>query len=144
MAFFQTVVLIDDDSISNFITEKLILRESFAQKVQCFLSADQALSYFESLIQGSGTFPDLIFLDLNMPGMDGWKFIKAYKNLPGTYTSQCRLFMLSSAVDAKDIVQAKSLEEVEAFISKPLTIEDIAVIKEKAKYNSEWENHYWL
>jgi len=144
MAFFQTVVLIDDDSISNFITEKLILREAFAQKVQCFLSAEQALSYFKSLIQGNGTFPDLIFLDLNMPGMDGCKFIEAYKNLPGTYTSQCRLFMLSSAVDAKDIVQAKSLEEVEGFISKPLTIEDIAVIKQKVNYGNEWENYYWF
>jgi len=144
MAPFQTAVLIDDDSISNFITEKLILREAFAQKVQSFISAEKALAHFENLIQQNSAFPEMIFLDLNMPGMDGWEFIKAYKNLPDVFTSQCRLFMLSSAVDAKDIVQAKSLDEVEDFISKPLTIEDIAVIREKVKYGNEWEKHYRL
>ncbi len=144
MTPFQTVVLIDDDSISNFITEKLILREAFAQEVRSFVSAEKALAYFKSLIAENSTFPEIIFLDLNMPGMDGWEFIKAYKNLPGTFVAQCRLFMLSSAVDAKDIIQAKSLEEVEEFISKPLTAEDIAIIRDKVKYGSEWEQHYPL
>ncbi|PIQ21842.1 MAG: response regulator [Cytophagales bacterium CG18_big_fil_WC_8_21_14_2_50_42_9] len=140
MAPFQTVVLIDDDSISNFITEKLILREAFAQEVQCFTSAEKALAFFKRIIPENNIFPDMIFLDLNMPGMDGWEFIKAYKTLPAAYTAHCRLFMLSSAVDAKDIIQAKSLDEVEDFISKPLTAEDIAVILEKVKYGKEWEN----
>jgi len=144
MAPFQTVILIDDDSISNFITEKLILREAFAQEVQCFVSAEQALTHFKSLIQENSSFPEIIFLDLNMPGMNGWEFIKAYKKLPSAFISQCRLFMLSSAVDAKDIVQAKSLEEVEDFISKPLTVEDIAIIMERVKYGSEWEKLYHL
>ena len=144
MAPFQTVVLIDDDNISNFITEKLILREAFAQEVQCFTSAEKALVYFGSLIQENNTFPEIIFLDLNMPGLDGWGFIKAYRNLPKAFISQCRLFMLSSAVDAKDIIQAKSLKEVEDFISKPLTVEDIAVIVEKVKYGNEWEKLYRL
>lgn len=139
MASFQTVVLIDDDSISNFITEKLILRVAFAQEVKSFTSAEDALTHFQSLDQENQPFPDMIFLDLNMPGMDGWEFIKSYKSLPAAQTSQCRLFMLSSAVDAKDIVHAKSLEEVEDFISKPLTVEDIAIIQEKAKYGNEWE-----
>ena len=141
MAPFQTVVLIDDDSISNFITEKLILREAFAQEVQCFTSGENALVHLENQIRENNTLPEIIFLDLNMPGMDGWDFIKAYRELPATHTAHSRLFMLSSAVDAKDIVQAKGLEEVEDFISKPLSSEDIAVILERVKYGNEWEEY---
>ena len=66
-----------------------------------------------------------------MPGLNGWDFLEEYKKLPETLTSKCLLYMLSSAVDAKDIVQARSLRLVEDFISKPLTEEDIAIMREK-------------
>ncbi len=63
--------------------------------------------------------------------MDGWEFIEHYKELPATHTDNCRLYMLSSAVDAKDIVMSKNIAEVEDFISKPLTKEDIEIIRDQ-------------
>lgn len=132
MLRFRTIILIDDDSISNFITEKLVLREQLAHKVVTFLTAEGALSHLQELIvQEPAHFPEVILLDLNMPGMDGWEFIEEYKKLPATHTSNCRLYMLSSAVDSKDIVMAKNISEVEDFISKPLTKEDIEIIREQ-------------
>jgi len=131
MISFKTILLIDDDYISNFITEILILREEFAQKVVTFLSAEDALVYLQSAAQENTSFPDIIFLDLNMPGMNGFEFLEAYKQIPATSLAACRLYMLSSAVDAQDIVLAKNMELVEDFISKPLTTVDMDVISER-------------
>lgn len=129
---FQTILLIDDDSISNFITEKLILRENFAQQVISFLSGEAALSYLKNQQQQHLPAPDIIFLDLNMPEMDGWEFMNEFKKFPENFTESSRVFMLSSAVDSKDIVQARNMEEIEDFISKPLTKEDMGVIRERS------------
>ena len=131
MDSIKTILLIDDDHISNFITEKLILREEFATKVINFLDAEDALTYLQGAIQGEAVFPEIIFLDLNMPGMNGFEFLDFYKQLPEKNLAACRLYMLSSAVDAQDIILAKNMELVEDFISKPLTKVDMDVITER-------------
>lgn len=142
MSLFQSVLLIDDDSISNFITEKLILRENFAKEVTSFLSAEAALSYLKDLEKNHRQAPDIIFLDLNMPEMDGWEFMAAFKQFPQDFTANSRVFMLSSAVDSKDIVQARNMEEIEDFISKPLTREDMGVIRERSSNQyDDWESY---
>jgi response regulator RpfG family c-di-GMP phosphodiesterase len=141
MPLFQTILLIDDDNISNFITEKLILREDFAQEVTSFLCGDSALAYLKEREQQQRPAPDIIFLDLNMPEMDGWEFISEFKKLPLAFTERSRVFMLSSAVDSKDIVQARNMEEIEDFISKPLTKEDMGVIRERFTNKDDWENY---
>jgi CheY-like chemotaxis protein len=140
MPLFKTILLIDDDNISNFITEKLILREEFAQEVISFLSGEAALTYLQSLEQQHLPAPDIIFLDLNMPEMDGWEFMAEFKKFPREFTDPSRVFMLSSAVDSKDIVQARNMEEIEDFISKPLTKEDMGVIRERSTNKEDWEN----
>jgi CheY-like chemotaxis protein len=140
MPLFQTILLIDDDNISNFITEKLILREQFALEVVSYLSAEEALAYLKNLEQQQLPAPDIIFLDLNMPEMDGWEFIREFKKLSQQFTGRSRVFMLSSAVDSKDIVQARTMEEIEDFISKPLTKEDMGVIRERSNNQDDWEN----
>jgi CheY-like chemotaxis protein len=141
MPLFQTILLVDDDSISNFITEKLILRENFAGEVISFLSGEAALEYLKNLVADHAPPPDIIFLDLNMPEMDGWEFMSAIKDFPQDFTANSRVFMLSSAVDSKDIVQARNMEEIEDFISKPLTKEDMGVIRERSINKEDWENY---
>ena len=132
MSAFQHVFLIDDDSISNFITERLIVRENLAEQLATFNTAEDALKHLGCAIETEDiTFPALILLDLNMPGMNGWDFLEEYQKLPENFTSKCALYMLSSAVDAKDIVHARSLHLVEDFLSKPLTEEDIAILRER-------------
>ena len=125
------MVLIDDDAISNFLSSKLIEKEQFAGKVVSYLSAEDALTSISEVLSANvAESPDIIFLDINMPSMDGWGFLEEYKKLPKDFTSRCRLFMLSSAVDKKDIVQARSYKEVEEFISKPLSPEILNFIQD--------------
>lgn len=132
MYTLKRVVLIDDDQVNNFVCESIIKSEKFAEEVLSFEWAQDALDYLINSSENEpDKFPDLIFLDINMPGMDGWTFIQEYRQLPEELTGRCSLFMLSSAVDRKDIICAKSHDEVKDFFSKPLSPEILAIIKEE-------------
>ncbi|MCC9166778.1 response regulator [Pontibacter harenae] len=132
MSTLKRVILIDDDQVNNFVCESIIKTEKFADEVISFQWAEEALEFLKNAVSESpAAFPDLIFLDINMPGMDGWSFIDEYRKLPEAATKKCCLFMLSSAVDRKDIVSAKSHEEVKEFFSKPLSPEILEFIKDE-------------
>lgn len=132
MPTLRTVMLIDDDQINNFVCETIIKNEGFAEKVISYQHAKDALDHLqESSDVAVGNFPELIFLDINMPGMDGWEFIEQYRKLPDDLRERCTLFMLSSAVDRKDIMTAKNLIEVKEFFSKPLSADILHIIKEE-------------
>lgn len=132
MSTLKRVVLIDDDQINNFVCETIIKNNKFADEVLSFEWAEDALSFLcKTSEETPDSFPELIFLDINMPGMDGWSFIDSYRKLPEEITKSCNLFMLSSAVDRKDIITAKNMQEVKDFFSKPLSPEILDFIKDE-------------
>ncbi|MFC6999226.1 response regulator [Rufibacter roseus] len=131
MSKYQKVFLIDDDEIHNFLCESVIRNHQFASSVSSFLWAEEALEALTKITeQDPAGFPEIIFLDINMPGMDGWEFIEEYKKLPNELTQNCLLFVLSSAVDKNDITHARNLSEVSDFFSKPLTTDILNIISE--------------
>jgi CheY-like chemotaxis protein len=128
---YRRVFLIDDDEIHNFLCESVIRNHQFAEEVYSYLWAEEALKALSKIVEEAPeNFPEIIFLDINMPGMDGWEFIEEYRKLPKELTDKCNLFVLSSAVDKKDITYARSLSEVRDFFSKPLTNEILEIISE--------------
>lgn len=130
MSVLRKVLLIDDDEVNNFVCESIIRNHKFAEEVLSFERAEDAIDFLKHAVGYKKDFPDLIFLDINMPGMDGWSFLEEYRRLPEQFTKSCCLFMLSSAVDRKDIMSAKSNEEVKEFFSKPLSPEILDIIRE--------------
>lgn len=132
MSVLKTILLIDDDQINNFVCESIISNEKFANEVISYEWAEEALNFLQACAcSDPAKFPDLIFLDINMPGMDGWTFLEEYEKLPEEVTSNCSLFLLSSAVDRKDIICGKSHAVVKDFFSKPLSPEVLAIIQEE-------------
>ena len=106
-----TIVLIDDDPISTFVTEKLILR-NVNEPCQFFKyeSAEKALNEIYSIKA------NYLFLDLNMPEMTGWDFLDIFK--PENIGPE--VYILSSSVDERDITKADSYSIVKKYLSKPL------------------------
>jgi CheY-like chemotaxis protein len=126
--YCTTAWLIDDEKISTFYTENFLKINQFSSEVRTFYNAQDALAELEGLIESEG-FPEFIFLDLNMPTLNGWDFLHAYRKFPKKVTEKCTLYILSSSVDANDINNSKVHENVRDFLSKPLEKMDLEVIK---------------
>ena len=128
---FDLVFLIDDDLKFSFITKTLLSKISFAREIVDYSDASVALDELKKNTQnGSGKLPDIIFLDLNMPGMDGWDFLEEYKSLPASFRNECKLYVLSSSIDPVDKTKSLSYNFVTDFITKPLAREKVNSIQE--------------
>ncbi|MGY6561999.1 MAG: response regulator [Luteibaculaceae bacterium] len=116
-----TLILIDDDHISNLINSKMIAKYNPSVNTFVFLKATEALKELPNLLENSKT---IIFLDINMPEMNGWEFLDSYN----FENSNCKIYMLTSSINESDKVKAKSYSVVEDFISKPLSFDKLANI----------------
>lgn len=131
---FQLVVLVDDEEIDNLINQKMMAKTNFAKTVRAFSSATDALKYLEQF-QGEGQhpngdpIPDLIFLDINMPVMDGFQFLKLYKELSPKLREHAKVVMLSSSVNPEDKQRADQDEDVKTFITKPISVNVLQSMK---------------
>lgn len=96
--------------------------------MRVFISAKSALEEIRQHITQQGVIPDIIFLDIRMPEMDGFQFLDELKNLPKDPLKYLNVFMLTSSLDQKDIVRSREYPMVKGFLSKPLdmlTVKDI-------------------
>lgn len=120
--------LIDDEPIFNLISSKVISRSGWEGDVRIFISAKSALDVITRQITDGGDLPDLIFLDIRMPDMDGFAFLEELKTLPEEPIAKISIYMLTSSLDQRDIVRSKFFHSVKGFLSKPLdalTVKDI-------------------
>ena len=111
------ILLIDDNYIDNFINKTILTREKIAETITVKLSPIEALDY---LTNKTDPFPELIFLDIKMPQMDGFEFLEAFENLSEKQKEKCRIIMLSSSNNMEDIETAKKNPYVLEYLIKPL------------------------
>jgi CheY-like chemotaxis protein len=105
------IVLIDDDPISTFVTEKLISKNiRFPYQIYKYDNAVNALKEMDNIQ------PNYLFLDLNMPEMTGWDFLEEFEPIE----SSPEVYILSSSVDERDINKARNYSLVKKYFSKPL------------------------
>lgn len=131
MNSIKRVLLIDDDEINNFICIKNMKDIQFAENVSYCLRAKEGLEELkESLLHRPEDFPDIIFLDINMPTMNAWDFLVKYNELVEQFPKPVLLFILSSSVYRKDIERSVTFDTVTDYIIKPLTKEILSQIKE--------------
>lgn len=114
------ILLIDDDKATNFLNEMILGEADCAEKVTSVESGQDALDYLSESVNGTYPQPDLIFLDINMPGMNGWEFMEKYNVLPEGQKGHIVVVMLTTSLNPDDEIKAKSLGHVEGFERKPL------------------------
>ena len=133
----KKVLLVDDDSVTLSLCDMVIKRFTFAEEVDKAQNGQEAIDYFNDIVDDSNnsniSVPAIIFLDLNMPVMNGWDFLDEFirkgfnKLFPET-----RIIVLSSSIDPRDIQRASHYDIIIEFISKPLTLKVIKEIKQHA------------
>jgi CheY-like chemotaxis protein len=116
-----TVLLIDDDKNANFYNQRIIEKTQLTAEVTSFEDAHKALKY---LTQKNGEenypAPDIIFLDINMPDMDGWSFLEQYINTTAAKNSAPKVFIITSEDSEEDKERAARYKIVSNYICKPL------------------------
>jgi CheY-like chemotaxis protein len=134
MAKVTRVCLIDDDHIFVYGAKRLMREINFAEELSVFQNGQDAMDYFESNSQHTEHLPSIIFLDLNMPVMNGWEFLDAFLNIPGISSREISIYIMSSSVDPRDLERIQAHPYIKNYILKPLTSEDLeGLLKERAQ-----------
>jgi CheY-like chemotaxis protein len=124
---YNNVMLIDDNELDNFINEKTIEANNFSKRIYSNTSAKSALEFLNNLITmgevHSEAYPEVIFIDINMPMMDGFQFIESFKMSSEKKIKEPKLVILTSSVYHEDRQKAFEISKDIIFLNKPLTQE---------------------
>lgn len=115
------VCVIDDDRIYRFTIERYLKVHKLSEQIIEFSDAEDALNFLESNVLNKAVLPDIIFLDLNMPIIDGWKFMLKYQEFSSKLTKPIQIYMFSSSIDTRDRDRARDFPEISDFIVKPIS-----------------------
>jgi CheY-like chemotaxis protein len=126
----KCIMLVDDDSDDNFFHEREIKKSNLENTIITKNSGREALEYLK-LSKDKCPHPDLIFLDINMPRMNGWEFLEEYNKLDKELQSRIIIIMLTTSRNPDDLARAKTWGFVSDYITKPLTKETMKDINDK-------------
>ena len=130
------VLLIDDDEPTNYLSRMKMENANCANHIQIASSGQEALNYLtnsERFACSDSSFPcpDLIFLDINMPAMNGWEFLEKYAILEKEHKGNIVMVMLSTSLNPDDRSKATGMSHISGFESKPLTAQKLDSILRK-------------
>jgi CheY-like chemotaxis protein len=125
---YHTVMLIDDNEIDNLINQKMIEAASIAENIYTHTGAKSAIEFLrnmEKLEVADKVLPDVIFLDIDMPLMDGFQFLDEFEKLTNVAKKKCKIVMLTSSINPQDFNRSKKYENVRLYLNKPLSHDSI-------------------
>lgn len=120
-------MLIDDSEIDLFIHRRFLELCNFSKELIACKSAESALEWLRNL--NGAEPPNVIFLDLNMPIVDGFSFLKHFTQLPGKIKKQIRIVVLTSSNSLTDREQVFLYENVIHMITKPIRQSDVEALR---------------
>lgn len=123
MARFKTALLIEDDDIATFVCKIALDKVAFAENIVSFKNGQEALTYLTSLKDEE--MPEVIFLDLNMPVMNGWEFLAEFETIKPRKGFMPLIYMMTMSVDPADTERLLEHPHLKGFIPKPLKAESL-------------------
>lgn len=117
----KRIYVIDDDEIFQFMIKKNLKLIDKNIKIESFPDGEKAVTALSQKFADSEKFPDIIFLDINMPVMDGWEFLESYKNIKSNFPKDVVIYIISSSKNLEDLIKAKEFTDLSGYIVKPIT-----------------------
>lgn len=122
---YNNALLIDDNELDNFINERMLQANFFAKKIYNCTNGKSALEFLNNLIASggleNGTNSDIMFVDLDMPIMDGFAFLENFMKIKSIGLQNCKVVILTSSINVEDKTKAEKIDGQIIFVNKPLT-----------------------
>lgn len=129
----KSIFLIDDDPIFVYLTRRIIASINCPCQIHEFTDGELAISYLSQIGDQMGLLPDVIFLDLSMPVMDGWEFLREFTDLKPKLKKDIALFIVSSSISPQEVERSKGYRAVTDFLIKPVEKRKIVEIMDNVK-----------
>ncbi len=126
----KKLFLVDDDDIFRLAADVLIKTYQVAEEVVQLENGLEAYDALMALEHNPEELPELIFLDINMPVMNGWELLEELKRGPAIIRNTIQIHILTSSIAPEDLNLSKTYEFIDGYITKPLTEKDLLKIKE--------------
>jgi CheY-like chemotaxis protein len=133
MDYFNAVLLVDDDDATNFYHEIVLEEWGKAKKVYVAVNGKFAIDFLKEHDSFRYERPSLILLDINMPVMDGFEFLEAYRTLDEELKASFVVVMLTTSLHPNDQNRAHDFSELRGYINKPLSTEQLDAILQQAQ-----------
>lgn len=121
------VWIIDDDDISKYVMKRYLNQLSVTRIID-FPDSLQPLKFIQNNVRSTDELPDIIFLDLHMPILNGFDFIKDFQKVASQIEKDIKIVMLTSSINAEDVEIAKSFPEISNYFIKPIKHRDLEKI----------------
>lgn len=131
MRKFKNACIIDDDHIFIYGIKRLMIETNFCEEILVYDNGEDAIKEFKSHEEAGKQLPSIIFLDLNMPIMNGWDFLDAFCKIGSSEINNTVVYIISSSVDPRDLVRIKDYAIVKNYILKPVTVKDLTAIQKE-------------
>jgi CheY-like chemotaxis protein len=130
---FHKVLIIDDDSVDRWIMRRSMSKINFSKNILEAEHGADALKLITDLVS-QNELPELIFLDLNMPVLDGFGFLEVFEQLSKEYKKRCRVAVISSIESEREKERALKYESVIGYFEKPLTEELLLQLMNQSRF----------